>query len=96
MNQITSTFQEDAQYVIGPDGHRWYKYVVSYRDKKGYEYNFDVFALSDKDLMERLDRIQRGNLEAFQSYATIPVTQISKIWVPILVWWKNLWSNKEP
>jgi hypothetical protein len=93
MNTITSTFQEDAQHVIGPDNHRWYKYVVPYRDKRGREFNFDIYALSDKDALERLDRIQQGNLEAFQCYATIPVTPLNKVWVPLLVWWKNLFKS---
>lgn len=92
MNQITSTFQEDAQHVIGPDGHRWYTYTVGYRDKLGLPLEFDLYAKSDGDVLERLDRIQQGNLEVSQLLGRTPVTPVSKIWVPILIWWKNLWS----
>jgi uridine kinase len=92
MNRIESTFQEDAQHVMGEDGLKYYKYNVAYRDKRGKEYNFDIFATNDEDALERLDRIQQGNLEVTQTFATYKVNWFTNLWVPFICWWKNLWN----
>lgn len=90
MNTITSQFSPSAMSVKGPSGDTWYKYSVSYKDKQGKEFSFDLYAKDDSDLLERLKRIQSGNLEAYQIYGEIPANSWKAPFYKAWLYLKNL------
>ena len=94
MNEVTSTFQPDAKSVLGINGEKYYCYSVEYRDKTGTAYSFEVYAVSDKDCLERLERIQAQKLEAVQIYCTFSSDgPVSDWWARMRAQWACFWRN---
>ena len=79
--------------MIDADGTPWWNYLYSY-DWEGKSYSFEICARSEAEAHARLKRLPLARFDGQGHGGPVPVNPVTRITIPLTVWWRNLWVAK--